>query len=104
MYKSPIEIVSEEITTKLEDEVMTVVERYGIFVDKQELIRALKNDRSQYDKGYADGKYSRYYEEVAPYRVGKRWHCGNCSMAIGRFWKFCQNCGIKIGLSEERKK
>lgn len=34
----------------------------GIYVDKEELIKALRYDRQQYDKGYADG-YSKGYEQ-----------------------------------------
>lgn len=41
-----------------------------------------------------------------PYKIGYRWHCGNCSTAVGGFWNFCQKCGTRIfweGLSEKRK-
>ena len=35
-----------------------------------------------------------------PYKVKKRWHCGACSTAIGRFWTYCQKCGTEIDWSE----
>lgn len=99
MYESPIRIIEGELTTKIEDGIMQVVQSYGIEVDKAELMRALRHDRWQYEKGYDDGKASRYFE-VKPYKNGTRWHCGECSTAIGRYWKFCQNCGQKIEWEE----
>ena len=39
----------------IENEVFSIIKRYNIDVDKDELIRALNYDRNQYDKGYADG-------------------------------------------------
>lgn len=56
MYKSPIEIIYGQTQTKIEGDVLQVVQSYGINVDKEELIRALQYDRGQYGKGYADGK------------------------------------------------
>lgn len=41
-------------------------------------------------------------EAAKPYKVSKnskRWHCGRCSTAVGRFWKFCQKCGTRIDWS-----
>ena len=35
-----------------------------------------------------------------PYKKGNRWHCGNCSTAVGRFWQYCQKCGEKINWSD----
>ena len=54
-YKSPIEIIQKGFTTKIEDDVCKAVWEYGISVDKEELIKALRYDREQYEKGYADG-------------------------------------------------
>ena len=68
MYKSPIEIsmfpmeptyrsFQEEINGHLETRITaTIQEKYNINCDKEELIKALKYDRQQYDKGYADAK------------------------------------------------
>ena len=53
-YESPIEIVYGKLRTKIENEIYTVVQSYDIKVDKEELIKALKYDREQYDKGYSD--------------------------------------------------
>ena len=54
MYKSPIDIIHGEFELKLEDKICKAVRNVGIVVDKDELLRALKYDRDQYDKGYKD--------------------------------------------------
>lgn len=46
MYQSPIEIIHGELKMQL---------RVGVNVDKEELLKALRYDRGQYDKGYEDG-------------------------------------------------
>lgn len=56
MYKAPIDIIYGEMSTKIEGDILKAVQRYGINVDKEELIRALEYDRGQYKKGYRDGK------------------------------------------------
>ncbi len=56
MYKSPIEIIYEQTQTQIENEIFRAVQRYAINVNKEELLKALKYDRQQYNKGYADGK------------------------------------------------
>ena len=59
MYKSPIELIQEQFLTHLketqEDGIYTVLQGYKIYVDKEELIKALNYDRQQYRKGYIDG-------------------------------------------------
>ena len=59
MYESPIMLMTQEITQKIIEERENyihsqIVEQYGIFVDKEELIKALQYDRQQYEKGYTD--------------------------------------------------
>ena len=54
-YESPIEIIQKSVTAKVEDDICKAVWEYGIVVDKEELIKALRYDREQYDKGYRDG-------------------------------------------------
>ncbi len=56
MYESPINIIQGQMETSLENDIMSVVQRYGINVNKDALICALQYDRNQYNKGYADGK------------------------------------------------
>lgn len=59
MYESPITIAIQDyqssINTELENRVIvTLNQHYNISVDKDDLIRALNYDRSQYYKGYND--------------------------------------------------
>ena len=69
MYKSPIDIsfvtqytndvvtaVENDVVTTVENAVMSAVIKCGINVDKDELVRALMNDRNQYVQGYRDAK------------------------------------------------
>lgn len=59
MYKSPVELFMRDIKLqmdeKLEEACYTAVMEYFPNVDREELLKALKYDRDQYEKGYADG-------------------------------------------------
>lgn len=68
MYQSPIEIIHGELEMQLEGEVYKAVQRVGVNVNKEELLKALQYDRGQYDKGYEDGYddgYAKAIEEFA---------------------------------------
>jgi len=63
MYKPPIEIesydnfieeTSKEFANQIEKETFNVIQRFGIVVDREELIKALRYDRDSYTKGYND--------------------------------------------------
>lgn len=58
-YKSPIKIIEDQlhnqIITDYENGIMKALMRYQIYVDKEELLKALQYDRGQYEKGYQDG-------------------------------------------------
>ena len=57
MYESPITIIEDirnGIEMELENNCLKTVYKYGIEVNKEELIKALKYDRDQYEKGYQD--------------------------------------------------
>lgn len=55
MYKSPIELFTSQMNMEYENGVLKCVQSYYPTVDKDELYKALKYDRDQYDKGYVDG-------------------------------------------------
>ena len=60
MYESPITIVTQKlhkaISEQYDDHIMaTVEEALDCEVNKEELIKALKYDRDQYNKGFLDG-------------------------------------------------
>lgn len=61
-YQSPIQQYISDMSMKIENDVCTAVQKVCTYVDKEELIKALRYDRQQYDKGYADG-YSNGYEQ-----------------------------------------
>ena len=54
MYKSPIEIVMEELFQKMDEDFENSVFKAEQNVDKEELLKALIYDRGQYDEGYED--------------------------------------------------
>ena len=58
-YKSPIEIVTTPLRIEheknIESEIFKAIQGLDITVHKDELIKAIKYDRDQYDKGYFNG-------------------------------------------------
>lgn len=55
-YESPITLIMKKYKTFIEDNVLKACQRVGIFVDKEELCRALNYDRQQYEKGFNDAR------------------------------------------------
>ena len=59
-YVSPIYMATatqiEQFENDVGEAVIKTVRRVGVDVDKEELLRALKYDREQYERGYVDGK------------------------------------------------
>lgn len=56
MWESPINIISKQLSSQSDGEVLKAVREVGIVIDKEELIKCIQYDRNQYDKGYKDGK------------------------------------------------
>jgi hypothetical protein len=58
MYECPIDFafgdIQMQIVKQQENELYMVIQKCGVDVDKEELMRALKYDREQYEKGYED--------------------------------------------------
>ena len=107
-YNSPIEIMNQRITTLIEDNVMKAVYSADIKVDKQELIRALRYDRNQYQKGYEAAKAD---EPTASWIVDSSQlscTCSRCrrsynsqtmysiSPEYGKLPKYCPDCGHRM--------
>ena len=65
-YNSPITVISQMVNEQIkemqkqeETAVMAeITKKIGVDIDKDELIRALNYDRQQYEKGFADGRFS----------------------------------------------
>lgn len=55
-YVSPITVELRKIQRELDTLILNEIRKYDVIVDKDELVKALKYDRNQYEKGYADGK------------------------------------------------
>lgn len=59
MYKSPIELLVDDIQHQIvkqqDEDIYQAVLHYIPNVDKEELLRALRYDRDQYNKGHLDG-------------------------------------------------
>lgn len=55
MYQPIIEVFMDEMKMQHECEILKAVQKVGVVVDKEELIKALAYDRGQYEKGYQDG-------------------------------------------------
>lgn len=91
-YKSPIDIFLGKIQTDVEDGAFKVIQEYGIFVDKDEMIKALKYDRGQYEKGRADGYFAAKSEIVC---------CRDCKhykpqTPQGKAKYCCRSASIKV--------
>lgn len=62
MYNSPIKTglmyreLVKEVNKDTDEQIYKAVVACGVDVDRDELLRALRYDREQYEKGYADGK------------------------------------------------
>lgn len=66
MYESPIIRLTSEIQRQQESDLMLqLTQTVGYSIDKGELVKALRYDRQQYEKGYMDG-LSTFSAEVAP--------------------------------------
>lgn len=59
MYQSPIELLTKTVSSNFAETVdgcvYKAVEELGVHVEKDELIKALRYDRHQYEQGFKDG-------------------------------------------------
>lgn len=58
MYESPIKIIQRDVEAQLVGDVLHITREAGVVVDKEELLRALRYDREQYEKGWDDAMRS----------------------------------------------
>ena len=91
-YESPITVelrkIQRNYNRKLDTLILNEIRKYDVKVDKDELVKALKYDRNQYEKGYADGK-KEAAREILQYIHNKK-----LSKAISE----------KYGIEEERNR
>lgn len=84
-WESLIKTICDEMRTQVEGEVIKAVQRVGIDVDKDELIKALNYDRKQYEKGLLEG-YAKAKSEII--------RCKNCRHSIDYYHDgdcYCSN-------------
>lgn len=115
MYKSPIELmvtdIQHQIVKEQDEETYKAVVHYIPNVNKEELLRALKYDRDQYNRGYADGRHDavahgawyKYHDFFTNRQVG--WICTNCSAVSYDLSNgdtaFCPHCGAMMDVDDE---
>lgn len=56
MYESPIKVFQGNLEMQFDGEILKAVQRADITADRDELIRALRYDREQYQKGFDDAR------------------------------------------------
>lgn len=83
MYESPITLIETQMRIEKENNIFNAVKEIGVDVDKEELIKALKYDRGQYNKGYKDG-----------YKAGIKRLCDRLGIIV-------EHSGLVIQLLEE---
>ena len=108
MYESPIELVYHETFPKLikqqEDLIMRGCLDVGVYVDKEELIKALQYDRGQYEKGFADGKPKKgeWISDRLIATSGGTYGVKRCSICeyyyqdVVNEWNYCPHCGADM--------
>lgn len=87
-YKSPIEMAIEtiykDVTDKGDNAILEAVQKVGVTVDKNELIKALKYDRDQFNIGFSNG-YEKAINDVANYLDVEKGFCGLGYMTAKHF-------------------
>ncbi len=54
-YEDIVTIIQDPVKLEIENGVVRAASKIGIYIDKDELIKALRYDRDQYSKGYECG-------------------------------------------------
>ena len=112
-YDSPIKVIMSEFETKLDGEIMSAVQHYGITVDREELLKALSYDRDQSAKGFNEGHIAGVLQAEKLYaRPSGTWRpfyyphfevpgivCSVCGVDVPYYTNnypepnYCPNCG-----------
>lgn len=100
-YESPITMIMHEVETKIENDCVMAVQKYGFDVDADELWKALKYDRQQYLKGYEDAR--RCYERPhGKWLTDERGYvCSECGALHRDDYPFCHMCGAEMYMGVE---
>ena len=96
MYESPIKVFQSNLEMQFEGEILKAVQRIGITVDKDELIRALRYDREQYQKGFDDAMKTavpvvRCEDCIRRYDTDE---CPMCFLIDGKYYEYTNENGF----------
>jgi len=87
--------------------VLCTIQKFGIEVDRDELVKALRYDRDQYNKGYNDAKnefyhgYGEWHGKLVTGGMSEKWdytcsECGGVQHDMYLGMKYCPYCGAKM--------
>ena len=101
MYESPIIVnvtdpVFESMNKAQDEYVIRACQRIRVDINQEELVKALQYDRSQYEKGYADGLAYKPPAETNADRIR--------AMPDGELAKYLCGMGCPTGLSPNSSK
>ena len=118
-YNSPVKLsfveqLRDSFEEQLTNRVYKIVTEYGIDVDKEEMVKALKYDRDQYKRGYERGKKdATHYSFWVVNEVEGTVECSRCHEDCtyyveqgenpADYWCFCPNCGAKMKVEDSEK-
>ena len=96
MYESPIKVFQNNLEMQLEGEILNTVQRMNITVDKDEMIRALRYDREQYQKGFDDARKNavpvvRCKDCIRRYDTDE---CPMCFLIEGKYYEYTNENGF----------
>lgn len=109
-YESPIEMfyndtiqnIADQIRQETDDRIVCEVKmQCGVNIDKDELIKAMKYDRDQYNKGYQDAMNDA--RGTGEWIFDGEWRCSICGQTpwynkspMESGYEFCPYCGAKM--------
>lgn len=97
-YESPLELFVQDLSWKIEGEILTAVRKVGVKVDKDELVKAIAYERDQYQKGYEDGRSDAVRHGRWEWKGGAAYctaHKGKLSPRTYGY-AYCPICGAKM--------
>lgn len=107
MFECGISVVFGQMTTQIENGIVTAVQRVGIDVDKERLEQVLFDARGNYERGFREGyeqaMLDKEQETVKPIlkRKGRNkayndYVCPVCDQEIAYQQNYCSECGKPI--------
>jgi hypothetical protein len=100
MYEPVATFIQNKTESFIEGELLKVTQEMGLDVDREELLKALKYDRGQYEKGFRDGvksaqKYGNWY-------IRSAYLTDSADSPFREYYMECSECGRKVeGISVE---